>query len=477
MVLPCSRPPAPAFASGTWTWPVDGPVIRAFDPPGSPYGSGHRGIDIAAPAGTVVRAPAAGVVTFAGSVGGRLFVTIDHGGGLLSTCSFLSAPPRARRRRRGPGARHRALRAAATSATSSPNVHLGVRLDGAVRRPARLPGCGGIVADLIRLAPIAAVHRAERRFALAPPRMARLCATPSTFPHVDAACFTGAVVLPPLVAGGQDCSPGVAVGAGDRRGGRSSQGDAAHTGFVTDAAQPPYRESWHLDVPLGGPAASSGSRNRSSTARRCDRGRPGLGSSRRTSRPARGSGASSATTDRPSSPAIAETSEATHPDLHGGVRRQRRPDGDGYARRPRRPRARRRRPRRLRIRRRCRSTRMSPRSISTRTSRCGTPRSSSTRSAARASPSTATPRTSATTPARCRGRRRHGEPYGGPRMPAGSSPTAIAVPTDIVSRPSKETGRRGRTWSRSMRPDGSIDLGRRDRAAEAAVRFVTGDLG
>jgi murein DD-endopeptidase MepM/ murein hydrolase activator NlpD len=81
--------PGPARAAGAWTWPVTGPVIRAFDPPDDPFGSGHRGIDIAAPVGTPVRAAAAGVVTFAGPVGGRLFVTIDHGGGLESRYSFL----------------------------------------------------------------------------------------------------------------------------------------------------------------------------------------------------------------------------------------------------------------------------------------------------------------------------------------------------------------------------------------------------
>jgi murein DD-endopeptidase MepM/ murein hydrolase activator NlpD len=81
--------PGPARAAGTWTWPVIGPVIRGFDPPDTPFGSGHRGIDIAAPVGTPVRAAASGVVTFAGPVGGRLFVTIDHGGGLESRYSFL----------------------------------------------------------------------------------------------------------------------------------------------------------------------------------------------------------------------------------------------------------------------------------------------------------------------------------------------------------------------------------------------------
>ncbi|MGZ5214242.1 MAG: murein hydrolase activator EnvC family protein, partial [Actinomycetota bacterium] len=90
-VLLSVLPAAPARATGSWTWPVTGAVTRGFDAPDSPYGSGHRGIDIAAPVGTLVRAPAAGVVSFAGNVGGRLFVTIDHAGGLLSTCSFLSA--------------------------------------------------------------------------------------------------------------------------------------------------------------------------------------------------------------------------------------------------------------------------------------------------------------------------------------------------------------------------------------------------
>jgi murein DD-endopeptidase MepM/ murein hydrolase activator NlpD len=81
----------PARAAGDWTWPVLGPVIRGFDPPDTPFGSGHRGIDIAAPVGTPVRAAAAGVVTFAGPVGGRLFLTLDHGAGLESTYSFLGA--------------------------------------------------------------------------------------------------------------------------------------------------------------------------------------------------------------------------------------------------------------------------------------------------------------------------------------------------------------------------------------------------
>jgi len=145
---------APAFASGTWTWPMSGPVIRGFDPPDSPYGSGHRGIDVAAPLGSLVHAPAAGVVTFAGSVGGRLFVTIDHGGGLLSTCSFLSSllVHEGDAVVQGQGV---ALSGTGHAGDAAPNVHLGVRLAGVYVDPMDYLGAASIV-DLIRLAPITA---------------------------------------------------------------------------------------------------------------------------------------------------------------------------------------------------------------------------------------------------------------------------------------------------------------------------------
>jgi outer membrane protein assembly factor BamB len=35
-------------------------------------------------------------------------------------------------------------------------------------------------------------------------------------------------------------------------------GDPSHSGYLADAAQPPYRESWHLDVPLAGPSGDFG---------------------------------------------------------------------------------------------------------------------------------------------------------------------------------------------------------------------------
>ncbi len=63
-------------------WPVGGRsgLLRRFDPPASRWAAGHRGVDLAAAPGTVVRAAAPGVVTFAGQVAGRPVVVVTHPG-------------------------------------------------------------------------------------------------------------------------------------------------------------------------------------------------------------------------------------------------------------------------------------------------------------------------------------------------------------------------------------------------------------
>lgn len=70
--------------------PVRAPVADRFRPPATPYGPGNRGWDYTVAAGTEVRAASGGLVTFAGQVGGRLFVTVAHPDGLRTSYSWLA---------------------------------------------------------------------------------------------------------------------------------------------------------------------------------------------------------------------------------------------------------------------------------------------------------------------------------------------------------------------------------------------------
>ncbi len=70
----------------TYVAPVPEPlhVLRHFDPPTTPYGAGHLGVDLELAAGGPVRAAAGGVVRFAGQVAGRGVVVLAHPDGVVT---------------------------------------------------------------------------------------------------------------------------------------------------------------------------------------------------------------------------------------------------------------------------------------------------------------------------------------------------------------------------------------------------------
>jgi murein DD-endopeptidase MepM/ murein hydrolase activator NlpD len=91
-VAPASAAPAEVVAAPApsvvgWSWPLPGTpaVTRPFQPPLSPYGPGHRGVDLAGAPGSPVLAAGDGVVAFAGMVAGRPVISIDSPGGLRTT--------------------------------------------------------------------------------------------------------------------------------------------------------------------------------------------------------------------------------------------------------------------------------------------------------------------------------------------------------------------------------------------------------
>ncbi|ACZ30210.1 Peptidase M23 [Xylanimonas cellulosilytica DSM 15894] len=71
--------------------PVPGQVARGFDPPEHEWQAGHRGVDLWSARGDAVVSPGTGVVTFAGSVGGKPVVVVTHPDGLRSSLEPVDA--------------------------------------------------------------------------------------------------------------------------------------------------------------------------------------------------------------------------------------------------------------------------------------------------------------------------------------------------------------------------------------------------
>jgi murein DD-endopeptidase MepM/ murein hydrolase activator NlpD len=87
-----TAPASGAAGVAAWTRPVDGPVVRPFEAPRTPYGPGHRGVDFAAAPGTPVVAAGPGTVVFAGRIGPSSHVVVLHEpSGWRTGYSFLAS--------------------------------------------------------------------------------------------------------------------------------------------------------------------------------------------------------------------------------------------------------------------------------------------------------------------------------------------------------------------------------------------------
>lgn len=138
--------PARAADCAAGGMPVDGPVIAEFAPIGR-Y-AGHWGVDVATPPGTVVRAPGPGRVSFAGSVAGRLSVTVLLDGGTVVSASYLDEVHASAGDRVAAGS----VLGASGRAHGMASVHVSARVDGRYVDPLVALGCRwGPLPDALRL--------------------------------------------------------------------------------------------------------------------------------------------------------------------------------------------------------------------------------------------------------------------------------------------------------------------------------------
>ncbi|MFD9699981.1 M23 family metallopeptidase [Lentzea sp. NPDC059081] len=140
-------PPESRFA-----WPVPAPhqVVRAFEAPATPFGPGHRGVDLSAASGSPVLAAADGLVVYAGAVAARTLVSLHHEGGLRTTYEPVTpAVPAGRQVRRGDVIGH-----LQPGHCPSPCLHWGARRGHAYLDPLRLVSPGRV-----RLLPLNAPSR------------------------------------------------------------------------------------------------------------------------------------------------------------------------------------------------------------------------------------------------------------------------------------------------------------------------------
>ncbi|WP_407937359.1 M23 family metallopeptidase [Kineosporia mesophila] len=155
-------PPRAVDPVSSWEWPLRPrpAIVRGFAVGPHPWSPGHRGVDLAGSSQQAVTAPFGGTVSFSGVVAGTPVVSIDHGGGLVS--SFEPVRTRVHRGEAvGAGAVLGELLGTGPGSHCLPGVclHWGVRRDGTYMDPLELLGISRGPAVLLPLDPAVAVLR------------------------------------------------------------------------------------------------------------------------------------------------------------------------------------------------------------------------------------------------------------------------------------------------------------------------------
>lgn len=115
--------------------PVPGPVLEGFRPPACERCAGRRGVVIGSQPGVMVRAVRSGAITYAGHVGGRLYVVQSISPGVRVTYGWLAEV--------GDIAAGDVVTGGQALGIAATRTYLGVRLGQTYIEPLRYLGLGG----------------------------------------------------------------------------------------------------------------------------------------------------------------------------------------------------------------------------------------------------------------------------------------------------------------------------------------------
>lgn len=145
--------PSRAAASRRFSWPMNGRILRGFEPPRGHYGEGgHQGVDIAGSPGSPVKAAGDGTVAWVGELPRGRFVSITHPGGVRTTCLDLGSISVAVGQGVSRGQVIGTLGGGRDPSSPRTHLHFDVYLNGVAADPRLVMGDGG--ASFIRLCPV-----------------------------------------------------------------------------------------------------------------------------------------------------------------------------------------------------------------------------------------------------------------------------------------------------------------------------------